>query len=186
MSQAVIASPLGSLAVNVYEYHFDLSSQLDSAQTRDGIQWYPIKALQDDFIFSVQFNSQLSLLNFQNFILQHYQNPDITLSQQSIVRFYWPELNFDYAGIIRESTMGIKKWEWAPKRTYKMQLVRDSIFTVTGGFNSTTSWQDIYGTSTVNTNPPALPDPGGDPGDTVLTPPSSTPTGNGGRPPQPQ
>lgn len=173
MSQAILASPLGALAINVYDYKLGLSSQLDSAQVRDGMMWYPIKALQDDFIFYVQFNSVDSMVKMQNFLLSHYKNKDLTLAQQCIIRFYWPEMQFDYAGIIKNFSMGVKKFEYAPKRMYTMQLVRDNIYTVTGGFSSTTSWQDIYGTSVVDTNPPnTTPGDGTDPGDLAFTPPN--------------
>lgn len=181
MSQAIVSSPLGSLAVNVINYSLGYSTLIDSDQLQRGLQHYPIKALQDDFIFTLQFNNISSLNAFQNFILQHYKLIGLPQANNAVIRFYWPQMSFDYAGYIREFSMGLKKFEYAPQRNYKMQLVRDSIYTTTGGYNTTASWQDIYGTDVINTAPPTtsnggttnspVPDP-------TITPPAYIPPGS--------
>lgn len=152
MSQAILTSPLGSVAVNVVGYDFGYSVLLDSSQLQKGLQHYPIKALQDDFSFNVQFRSQDALLELQSFFLSHYKLIGTNLANpNAIIRFFWPAMSFDYAGLIKSFMMGIKKFEYAPKRTYVMQLVRDSIYTTTGGLTNTASWQNIYGTDVIDT-----------------------------------
>jgi hypothetical protein len=163
MSQALLASPLGYVYLNVTDYKLGLSSLLDSGQLLNGTVYYPIKALQDDFTFSVQYTSRADLLTAQNFILSHFKKITDSNPTEMIMRFYWPQLNLDYAGMMTQFSMGIKKFEYAPKRQYTMQLVRDSIYTVTGSFSSSVSWTSIYGNGTVSTsqdNPWLLPTAG--------------------------
>lgn len=179
MSQALLASPLGYVYLNVIDYKLGLSSLLDSGQLQQGSVYYPIKALQDDLVFTVQYVSQADLLVAQKFILNHFNKINQSNPANMIMRFYWPELNFDYAGVMTQFAMGIKKFEYAPKRVYTMQLVRDSIYTVTGSFSSSVSWTSIYGTNTVNTNQdnPWLLPTGGTPNPTPITtiPPPTNP-----------
>lgn len=173
MSQALLASPLGSVYLNVTDYKLGLSSLLDNGQLLNSIVYYPIKALQDDFVFTVQYASQSDLSTAQNFMLSHFKKIGNATPTDMIMRFYWPELNFDYAGMMTNFSMGIKKFEYAPKRQYTMQLIRDSIFTVTGTFSSSVSWQSIYGTNTVSTtqNNPWLDPP-------IVAPTPTTPVPN--------
>lgn len=151
MSQAILASPLGTVYLNVTDYKLGLSSLLDNGQLKDGIEYYPIKALQDDLVFTAQHSSRDDLLAVQNFILSHFKKVGNSTPTDMIMRFYWPQMNFDYAGLMSSFQMGIKKFEYAPKRNYTMQLIRDSIYTITGTFSSAASWQSIYGNGVVST-----------------------------------
>lgn len=184
MSQALLASPLGYVYLNVTNYKLGLSSLLDNGQLIDGIQYYPIKALQDDFVFTVQYTSQADLTTAQNFMLSHFKKVVNATPTDMIMRFYWPQLNLDYAGMIKNFSMGIKKFEYAPKREYTMQLIRDSIYSITGNFSSSVSWQSIYGTNVVNTTenfiPPTNPNsPVTVPPGTIRQPPGTPQSPNG-------
>lgn len=172
MSQALIASPSQYFWVTIVSYDTGLTSQIQSSQLQYSRVFYPIRATQSDFSFTIQFPNRDQYSLFQAFLLGTYRN-GVGNATDGIIRFYWPEQSIDYAGVVKQSPMGQRKFEYSPRKNYSMQLVRDSIYTTSGSFSSVTSWQDIYGEPIVpnvqddpavgdvlSSNPPAPPQTG--------------------------
>ena len=168
----------GSIQLPVVSFNFGLNSQIESAQLHERTVYYPIKVLQDDFSFTVQFRSEQAYEQAQQFIQTSMKQ--LTTQQMSGtnvlsggLRFSWPELNIDYQGFVKQSPMGAKKWDFAPRITYIMILVQDSIYTPTYNASDVPAFSNIYGPNTLNApgavagaesfiNPPTqAPAPGG-------------------------
>jgi len=145
----------GSIQLPVVAFTYGLSSMMEEAQLHQGVQYYPIKVVQDDFTFTVQFRSEQAYRQAQEFI--QTSTRQLTTQQMSgtavlsgYLHFSWPELNIDYQGFIKQSPMGAKKWDFAPRVNYTMILVQDSIYTPTYNASDVPAFSSIYGQDTLN------------------------------------
>lgn len=173
-----LSGQAGSIQLPVVSFNFGLNSMIEDAQLHQRTVYYPIKVLQDDFNFTVQFRSEQAYRQAQDFI--QASTRQLTTEQysgsrvlQGYLHFSWPELNIDYMGFIKQSPMGAKKWDFAPRVTYTMILVQDSIYSPTYNASDAPNFNSIYGPNTLNVpgavqgaesfiNPPAQnPAPGG-------------------------
>jgi hypothetical protein len=145
----------GSIQLPVVSFTYGLTSMMEEAQLHQGVQYYPIKVVQDDFTFTVQFQSEQAYRQAQDFIerstkqltTQQFTGTQVT---SGYLHFSWPELNIDYQGFIKQSPMGAKKWDYAPKATYTMILIQDSIYTPTYNASDVPAFNSIYGQDTLN------------------------------------
>lgn len=165
MSLATLSTSAGSLQLPVVKTSYGLHSLIEEAQLHTSAVYYPIKVLQDEFKFTVQFRKIEDYTQAQNFIHQANQQ---AMSEQNMgtnalggaMRFNWPEMGLDYSGYIINSPMGYKKWDVAPRIEYTMMLVRDSIYAPTYGSTNAPTANQAQGNDNLNTgaavNNPAL------------------------------
>lgn len=171
MSLATISNLQGgSLQLVIVRYGFGLNSEIQSAQLQQGIVHYPIKVLQNDFKFTVQFRSVADYGKMQTFIhtADKYAVSPAALGQGAIngaLRFYYPEMGLDYLGFVRVSPMGGKKFDFAPKIDYTMVLIKDSIYSPTQNATQVPGFGNIVGGDTVDVNSAT--------GDPALIPPAA-------------
>ena len=156
MSLATLSTNSGSLQLPVVATNYGLRSDIQEAQLHTSAVYYPIKVLQDDFKFTVQFRKIEDYTQAQNFIHQANQQ---SMSQENMglnilagaMRFNWPEMGLDYSGFVKNSPMGYKKFDWAPRIEYTMILVRDSIYSPTYGATQAPNFNQAFGTDNQNT-----------------------------------
>jgi hypothetical protein len=156
MSLATLSGPGGSLQLPVVATSYGLHSEIQEAQLHTSVVYYPIKVLQDDFKFTVQFRKVQDYTQAQNFIHQANQQA-MTRGNMGLnvlngaMRFNWPEMGLDYQGYIKNSPMGYKKFDWAPRIEYTMILVRDSIYSPTYGATQAANYNQAFGNDNLNT-----------------------------------
>jgi len=163
----------GSLQLPVIATNYGLRSNIEEAQTKQSTVYYPIKVLQDDFKFTVQFARIRDYQQAQTFIHQATQRlMSADLAGEAVLsgyfRFNWPEMGIDYQGFIKNSPMGGKKFDYSPIVEYTMILVRDSIYSPTYGSTQVPGFENVAGNDLLNTgaavrnadpilNPPTAP-----------------------------
>jgi|SRR3954469_14264936 hypothetical protein len=172
MSLATLSTNAGSLQLPVVKTFYGLHSMIEEAQLHTSAVYYPVKVLQDNFKFTVQFRKIEDYTQAQNFIHQSNQQAmaDQNMGLNALagaMRFNWPEMGLDYSGYIINSPMGYKKWDFAPRIEYTMMLVRDSIYSPTYGNTNVPTFNQAFGNDNLNTgaavnnnpalNPPAPP-----------------------------
>lgn len=143
-----MSAPTGSIKVAVTSYQLGFTSQTQSAQFRLGLQHYPIKSLQNDFIFSAQFRSEEALRQAQDFVQKandQVLNPLGGGPAGAPIRFYWPEMGLDYKGFVKSFPLGSKKFDYAPIVQFQMVLCQDSIYTQTLDYTDIGDWKNVYG-----------------------------------------
>jgi hypothetical protein len=161
----------GSIQFAVVSYQLGFTSQTQSSQFRLGLQHYPIKSLQDDFVFKAQFSSDDALKAAQDFVSN---SNNAILNPKSgpagaPTRFYWPEMKFDYQGFVKAVPLGAKKFDPAPQIQFQMVLCQDSIYTQSVDYTQVDNWTGIYG-DYLNTGQATMYNPDAVP----LTPPANT------------
>jgi hypothetical protein len=181
MSLAILSTASGgSLRLPVVATNFGLRSNIEEAQVKQSTVYYPIKVLQDDFKFTVQFSRIRDYQEAQTFIYQATKRlMAADLAGEAVLsgyfRFNWPEMGIDYQGFIKNSPMGGKKFDYSPIVEYTMILVRDSIYSPTYRSTQVPGFESIAGQDLMNTgaavrnadpilNPPiqpTAPPPGG-------------------------
>ena len=165
---------VGSIKLVVISYQLGFTSQTQSAQFREGLQHYPIKSLQNDFIFNATMESEEKLEQVQAFVRDAN---DKILNPRSgpagaPMRFYWPEMGFDYEGFVKAFPMGARKWDYVPNVQFQMVLCKDSIYTQSLDYTQVDNWTGVYG-DFLNTDQATVFTPNTDSG--LVSPPNTTP-----------
>lgn len=160
----------GSIQFAVVSFQLGFTSQTQSSQYRLGLQHYPIKSLQNDFVFNAMFASEKKLEEAQDFVSK---SNDAILNPKSgpagaPTRFYWPEMHFDYQGFVKAFPMGAKKFDYTPQVQFQMVLCQDSIYTQSVDYTNIDDWKGIYG-DFLNTTTATQFNP-----DPIITPPAPT------------
>lgn len=152
---ATLSGTNGSLQLAIIAFSFGLNSQIETAQLHTRAMYYPIKVLQDDFTFTVHFRSEQAYRQAQDFIqgsmkqltTQQYSGEAVLSGQ---LHLSWPQVNIDYQGFIKQSPMGAKKFDFAPKVSYTMILTQDSVYSSTYNASQVPAFNNIYGQNTLD------------------------------------
>jgi hypothetical protein len=156
----LVGSDGTSIQICIVQYNLGFSSEIQTSQLRNGVVHYPIKVVQNDFTFVVQYRSDDEYQNAQKFITNAARNA-LTPGKANggAIRLYWPDFNLDYSGYIKSQKMGAEKFDFAPKQTYVMQCLRDSIYSPTLTYSTAPNFNAIYGTSLVDVSSAVTVDP---------------------------
>jgi hypothetical protein len=133
--------------LNVLSFDSPIEAEMNSAQTRTQIQYFPIKAFQPDLTCNVIFASEVQWQAWQSWARQNMLNtqnsnttgnPGVTLN--------WPEREINnWIGIIPGTKAGGFRFNYAPRTQITFQLIT-SLTSNLGLFASFgTAWQGLFG-----------------------------------------
>ena len=123
MSQLRVTFPAdGDFYLNVLTFTSPVFGEMNSAQTKHQIQYFPIKVLQPEIRFEVIFPNEKTYEQFQKCVrtnqvnAQSDTNPGVTLN--------WPERNIkDYTGLITGFKAGGMRRNYTPRAQFVVELV---------------------------------------------------------------
>lgn len=137
--------------LNVTNFDSPVYGEMNSAQTKSQMQYFPIKAFQPELVCDVIFPSEYLWEQWQTWVRQNMinsqnsnatGNPGVTLN--------WPQRNINnWTGIISAAKAGGMRWNYTPRTRVEFQLVA-SLVSNLGVFSSFgSSWQSILGNNAV-------------------------------------
>lgn len=152
MSQLrVSAQGQADFYLNVTNFDSPVYGEMNSAQTKSQVQYFPIKAYQPELVCDVIFPSEYLWEQWQTWLRQNMLNsqgsnatgnPGVTLN--------WPQRNINnWTGIIASGKAGGMRRNYTPRVRVEFQLVASLVSSlgVFASFGST--WQSILGNNAV-------------------------------------
>lgn len=129
MSQLrILTNTFGNFQMNVTAFSSPIFGSIGGAQTKQNMQWYPIKANQPEIQFEVQFLSEMDYEKFWKFV-RDSQVLSLTAGGgtgnpiNEMVRLNWPERNINnWSGIITEFEAGGRRANPAPQAQFTVFL----------------------------------------------------------------
>lgn len=128
--------------------------EMNSAQTKTQIQYFPIKAFQPELVCSVIFNSETTweswqawsrtnMVNSQN--SNSTGNPGVTLN--------WPERNINnWTAVIPAAKAGGMRGNYTPRTRVEFQLITSLVSNLAIFSSFGSAWQGIFGSTAVGSN----------------------------------
>jgi hypothetical protein len=115
--------------LNVTQFRSPMAASISSAQTRNMMHHFPIRAGQPDIQFTVQFRSIDDKHKFQDFVRDHQRNAlsdkyaSATVSGGKVT-LLWPERNIDnWTGYIVSMPIQEARFQYAPRVTFGVALL---------------------------------------------------------------
>lgn len=157
---------VGTLKLKVVSFNSPMRGDMRSSQTKHTKHHWPIKASQQAFQMTIQFNGWDEYRVFQDFIRKHHvraannaQNPEVVIN--------FPARNINnWSGMVRQLSAGDQRFNIAPQAQIELILV-DSMLsakTFTSSFGEAFSkffYTDIPDPTTIFVPPtPVIPAPG--------------------------
>jgi hypothetical protein len=133
--------------LNVLSFDSPIVGEMNSAQTRGQIQYFPIKAFQPNLTASVIFPSEAQWQSWQAWVrdnMVNTQNSNFTGNPGCTLN--WPERNINnWIAVIPTAKAGGMRRNYAPHTSIDFQLIT-SLVSKLGVFASFgTSWQGLFG-----------------------------------------
>jgi len=133
--------------LNVLSFDSPIVGEMNNAQTRSQIQYFPIKAFQPNLTCNIIFPSEAQWEEWQAWVRQNMlntQNGNATGNPGCTLN--WPQRNINnWKAIIPGAKAGGMRRNYAPRTTIDFQLVT-SLVSNLGVFASFgTAWQGIFG-----------------------------------------
>lgn len=134
---------------NVLSITSPIYGQMNSAQTKSQIQYFPIKAHQPDIQFNVIFTSEAMWETWQVWVRTNMVNCQQAnnATGNAGVTLNWPQRSINgWSGIIQKQRAGGMRRNYAPRDSFTVQLVNSLVSnSTTFGSFGVTAWQGIYG-----------------------------------------
>lgn len=112
----------GDIDLKVLSFQAPLNGIMQQAQTRDLMQYFPIKAEQPTFQIDVICSNTDEYMRLQSFVRAH-QKGALT-SDSPEVYLDWSERNINgWSGIIQSMIAGDERWNFVPRVTLKFVLI---------------------------------------------------------------
>ena len=126
MSKLYLSSHDGyGFALNVTQFRSPMSSGINTVQTHNMLQHFPIRCGQPDIQFSVIFRGQDEKHEFQNFVREH-QVQALTETDTHVrdINLLWPERNIlNWTGYISQYKVDERRFLTAQTVTFGVDLV---------------------------------------------------------------
>lgn len=137
--------------LNVLSFDSPIYGEMNNAQTKAQVQYFPIKAFQPELVCDVIFRSEAEWQAWQTWVRQNMintQNSNATGSPG--VTLNWPQRNINnWTGVIGSTKAGGMRRNYAPRTRVEFQLIV-SLVSNLGVFASFgTAWQAIFGSNAV-------------------------------------
>jgi hypothetical protein len=133
----------GTFKLNVLSFSSPIFGSISSAQTKNLIQWYPIKGNQPDIQFDVQFISEYDYETFQTFI-RDAQKWALT-ARKPMIYLNWPERNINnWSGMISEFVCGGMRFNPAPMASFVVNLVDSYVSEYTEMSSLVTTYEKAF------------------------------------------
>jgi hypothetical protein len=133
--------------LNVLGFDSPINAEMNSAQTKSQIQYFPIKAFQPDLTCNVIFPSEAQWQSWQSWVRQNMLNTQgSNTSGNPGVTLNWPERSINnWIAIIPVAKAGGFRYNYAPRTQVTFQLIT-SLVSNLGNFASFgTAWQGLFG-----------------------------------------
>jgi hypothetical protein len=137
--------------LNVTDFDSPVYGEMNSAQTKSQVQYFPIKAYQPELVCNVMFPSEFLWEQWQTWVRQNMINSQNSNSTGNPgVTLNWPQRNINnWTGIIAAAKAGGMRQNYTPRVRVEFQLVA-SLVSNLGVFASFGSvWQSITGSNAV-------------------------------------
>lgn len=145
MSHLVISSATQAFSMNVMSFTAPIYESVSSVQTRRMAIHFPIaaKITQPDITFDVIFSSEPKFEIFQRFVRNHQQS---AVNTSSLLTLDWPERNINnWTGTITSFQGGGARRNYAPRATFKVDLITSMVSNRAEFGSFGMPWQSIYG-----------------------------------------
>lgn len=145
MSLLKLSSPtLGVFWLRVTRFSSPLTGSINSAQTKRGLQHFPIKASQQNMSLQVMFRSAQEYMDFQAYVRKHHVDiqgpqayPEVDLS--------WPErMMINWSGLIMSFQAGDKRFNPTPVATINILLVDSLLSNKTFTSSLAKEFKDVF------------------------------------------
>ena len=140
--------------LNVTTFDSPIYGEMNSAQVRSQVQYYPIKAYQPELVCEAVFPSEWLWEQWQSWVRQNMVNSQRSNSTGSPgVTLNWPERDINnWTGIISTAKAGGMRRNYTPRTRIEFQLVA-SLVSNLGVFASFgAAWQSVLGNNVVGAN----------------------------------
>lgn len=144
MSQLFLANNQANWRLNVVAFSSPISSMMQTVQTKKMAHHFPIRYVQSQIQFTVQFPSEQEFEQFQRFVRSHQQQ---ALLNTKLLWMNWPERDIDnFTGVIKSFRAGGMRYNFAPRASFVVDLV-DSLAAHRTELASLPQllWRTIYG-----------------------------------------
>lgn len=134
--------------LNCVSMRSPIFGQMNSAQTKSQVQYFPIKAHQPEIQFSVVFPSEPLWEDWQVWVRDNMVNCQKTNNQtgNTGVTLNWPEKSINnWSGVILKQKAGGRRYNYMPRDDFTVQLVNSLVSnSTTFGSFGTSLWQALY------------------------------------------
>jgi hypothetical protein len=150
MSQLIVTAPgQDPFNMNVLSMTSPVFGEMNSAQTKSQVQWFPIKAMQPEIQFNVIFPTEIEWEDWQVYTRINMVNAQSTnnTSGNAGVTLNWPQRSIqEWSGLITKTNAGGRRFNVAPRASFIVQLVNSLVSnSTTFGSFGVTMWQAIFG-----------------------------------------
>jgi hypothetical protein len=150
MSQLIVTAPSQDpFYMNVLSMSSPVFGEMNSAQTKSQVQWFPIKAMQPEIQFNVIFPTENEWEDWQVFCRTNMVNSQGTnnTTGNAGVTLNWPQRSInEWSGLITKTNAGGRRFNVAPRATFVVQLVNSLVSNSTNfGSFGVSMWQAIFG-----------------------------------------
>lgn len=148
MSQLrVSANGQSDFFLNVLSFDAPIKGEMNSAQTRQLAQYYPIKSMQNDLVCECIFASEAVWQQWQMWVYQHMVNAQQLNYSGGLpgVQLNWPQRGINqWSAIIPKQDGGGKRSNYTPRQTVQFQLVVNLVSNLSIFQSWGTAWQMLY------------------------------------------
>lgn len=135
--------------LNVLSITSPIYGQMNAAQTKGQIQYFPIKVHQPEVQFNLIFPNETTWEDWQVWVRTNMVNSQ---SANNIVgnvgvTLNWPQRSInDWSGVIQKQKAGGRRWNYTPRDSVTVQLANSLVSqTTTFGSFGVSAWQAIFG-----------------------------------------
>jgi hypothetical protein len=164
MSQLIVsAASQDPFYMNVLSMSSPVFGEMNSAQTKSMVQWFPIKAMQPEIQFNVIFPTENEWEDWQVYCRTNMINAQSsnTVAGNAGVTLNWPQRSIqEWSGLITKVNAGGRRFNVAPRASFIVQLINSLVSNSTtfGSFGITNMWQALTGANANTDSLLALPE----------------------------
>lgn len=133
--------------LNVLSFDAPIVGEMNSGQTRQLVQYYPIKSMQNDLVCNCIFPSEAIWQQWQNWVYQLMINCQDLNARGGLpgVQLNWPERGInEWSAVIPKSEGGGRRANYTPRQTIQFQLLVNLVSNLTIFQSWGTAWQTLY------------------------------------------
>jgi hypothetical protein len=144
--------------LNVLSFDTPITGEMNSAQTKSQVQYFPIKAFQPELSCNVIFPSEALWEQWQAWVRQNMLNAQKSNSTGNPgVTLNWPERNINnWTGVIGAAKAGGMRRNYTPYTQIEFQLVVSLVSNLDIFASFASGWKGIFGNTTVGGNVDSL------------------------------